>query len=90
MVDLAMAIVDPYYRGMKDVYKKKKKKKKKKVAWHRAWVRRLDEYHVKYAAKEAYISYEMCTWIINMRKCLHPAPTGNSRHKKLCYHVVVL
>ncbi|KAE8815301.1 hypothetical protein D1007_07266 [Hordeum vulgare] len=52
LVDLAMAIIDPYYTDMKDVCKKYK------FAWHRAWVRRLDEDHVKYAAKDAYISYE--------------------------------
>ncbi|KAE8816982.1 hypothetical protein D1007_05172 [Hordeum vulgare] len=28
LVDLAMAIIDPYYKGMNDVYKKKK------VGWH--------------------------------------------------------
>ena len=74
-VDLAEAIIDPYYRGMKDVYKKKK------VAWHRAWVRRLDEDHVKYVAKDAYVSYEMCRRIIDMRKCLRPAPISTPRHK---------
>ncbi|KAE8807836.1 hypothetical protein D1007_15777 [Hordeum vulgare] len=52
-VDLAMAIIDPYYRGMKDVCKKKK------VAWHRPWVRRVDEDHIKYAAKDTYVSYGM-------------------------------
>ncbi|KAE8809406.1 hypothetical protein D1007_13997 [Hordeum vulgare] len=75
MVDLAMAIIDPYYRGIKYVYKKK-------VAWHRAWVRRLDEDHVKYAAKDVYVSYEMCRSVVDMRKYLRSAPTGTPRHKK--------
>ncbi|KAE8816409.1 hypothetical protein D1007_06012 [Hordeum vulgare] len=41
LVDLAIAIIYPYYTGTKEV------NKNKKVAWHRAWVRRLDEDHVK-------------------------------------------
>ena len=76
LVNIAMSIIDPYYRGMNDVCKKKK------VSWHRAWVQRLDEDHVKYAAKDAYVSYEMCRRIVDMRKCHRPPPTGTPRHKK--------
>ncbi|KAE8778944.1 hypothetical protein D1007_48062 [Hordeum vulgare] len=47
LVDLAMAIIDLYYRGMKDLCNKKK------TAWHRAWVQRMDEDHVKHASKDA-------------------------------------
>ncbi|KAE8809717.1 putative ubiquitin-conjugating enzyme E2 26 [Hordeum vulgare] len=42
LVDLAIAIIDPYHRGMKDVWKKKK------VAWHCTWIRRMDEDHIKW------------------------------------------
>ncbi|KAE8795384.1 hypothetical protein D1007_29761 [Hordeum vulgare] len=76
VVDLAMAIVDPYYIGMKDVCKNKK------VAWHRAWVRRLDEYHIKYTSKDTYVSYEMSRRIVDMRKCLRRASTNTRRHRK--------
>ncbi|KAE8821844.1 hypothetical protein D1007_00032 [Hordeum vulgare] len=62
LVDLAMTIIKPYYRGMKDVCKKKK------VASHCTCVRRLDEDHVKCATKEAYVSSEMCRKIVDMRK----------------------
>ena len=70
-----MAIIDPYYRDMKDECNKNKD------AWHEAWVRTLDEEHVKYAAKDAYTSYEMYRQIVNMRKCLRPAPSEGSSHR---------
>ena len=44
--------------------------KKDKIAWHSVWHERLDEQHVKYAAKDAYTSYEMYRRIIDMRNCL--------------------
>ena len=39
LVDLASAIIDPYYMKMKD------ESKKEKIAWHGAWEQRLDEEH---------------------------------------------
>ncbi|KAE8814731.1 hypothetical protein D1007_07967 [Hordeum vulgare] len=47
-VDLIVAIVNPYYRDTKA------EGEKDKPVWHRAWVKRLDEYHIQTAAKEAY------------------------------------
>jgi hypothetical protein len=54
-------------------------------------VKRLDEDHIKYAAKEAYTCYEMYMRIVDMRKCLlpeddeglsHKQSSGGKRHKK--------
>ena len=42
---------------------------------------RLDEEHVKYAAKDAYTSYEMYRRIVDMRKCLVHAPAKGSSHR---------
>ena len=67
LVDLASAIIDPYYMKMKD------ESKKDKNAWQHVWHERLDEQHVKYAANDAYTSYEIYRWIVDMRKCLLPA-----------------
>ena len=75
LVDLASAIIDPYYMKMKD------ESKKDKNAWHSVWHERLDEQHVKYAAKDAYASCEMYRWIVDMRKCLLPAPDEGSSHR---------
>ena len=41
LVDLASAIIDPYYMKMKD------ERKKDKDTWHSVWHQRLDEEHVK-------------------------------------------
>ena len=41
LVDLASAIIDPYYMKMKD------ESKKDKNAWHSVWHERLDEQHIK-------------------------------------------
>ncbi|KAE8799418.1 hypothetical protein D1007_25185 [Hordeum vulgare] len=46
---------------------------KDKSAWHNACMNELDEEHIKYAAKDAYTSYDMYRRIIDMRKCLLPA-----------------
>ena len=54
LVHLAEAIIDPYYRDMKDFLCNKDKR-----AWHSAWMEKLDKAHVVYADKEAYMSYEM-------------------------------
>ena len=74
LVDLASAIIDPYYMKMKD------ESKKDKDTWHSVWHERLDEEHVKYAANGTYTSYEMYKRIVDMRKCLVHAPAeGSSR-----------
>ncbi|KAE8776974.1 hypothetical protein D1007_50336 [Hordeum vulgare] len=68
LVDLASAIIDPYYINMKD------ESKKDNNTGHSAWDQRLDEQHIKYATKDAYTSYEMYMWIVDMRKCFRPSP----------------
>ena len=65
-VHLAEAIIDPYYRDMKDLCNKDKR------AWHSAWMEKLEKAHVVYATKEAYTSYDMYMQIIDMRKSLLP------------------
>jgi hypothetical protein len=52
------------------------------VVWHRAWVRRLDEDHLKFAGKNAYTCYETYRWILDMRKCLLPVDEEGSSHKQ--------
>ena len=52
LVDLASAIIDPYYAKMKQ------ESNKETNAWHSVWHKRLDEQHVKYTAMDAYTSYE--------------------------------
>ncbi|KAE8779741.1 hypothetical protein D1007_47208 [Hordeum vulgare] len=83
--DLAEAIIDPYYGGMK------LECDKNKTVWHMAWVNRLDEHHLQTTAKEAYTFYEMFTWIVDMRNCLlleyikgssHKQSGGSKRHRK--------
>ena len=77
MVDLASAIIDPYYMKMKV------ESKKDKDDWHIVWHERLDEQHVKYAATDACTSYKMYMQIIDMRECLLPAPDEGSSHREL-------
>jgi hypothetical protein len=48
LVDLAAAIIDPYYRDMKAECDKDK------FVWHKAWVNELNEEHIKYVAKDAH------------------------------------
>ena len=43
-------------------------------------VRDEDEQHVKYAAMDAYTSYEMYRRIVDMRNCLLPDPDEGSSH----------
>ena len=74
LVDLASAIIDPYYAKMKE------ESNKDKNAWHSVWHERLDEQHVNYAAMDAYTSYEMYRRIVDMRNCLLPAPDKGSSH----------
>ena len=74
LVELASAIIDPYYAKMKE------ESNKDKNAWHSVWHERLDEQHVKYVAKDAYTSYEMYMRIVDMRNCLLPALDEGSSH----------
>ena len=60
LVDLAPAIIDPYYAKLKE------ESKKDKNAWHSVWHEILDEEHVKYAANDVYTSYEMYRRIVEM------------------------
>ena len=76
LVHLAEAIIDPYYRDMKDSYNKDKR------AWHSAWMEKLNEAHVMYAAKEAYTNYEMYMRIVDMRKCLLLPQNGQGSSRK--------
>ena len=66
LVHLVEAIINPYYRNMKDSCDKDKR------AWHSAWMEKLDKAHVVYAAKEAYTSYDMYRRLVDMRKSLLP------------------
>lgn len=77
LVDLASAIIDPYYMKMKN------ESKKDKNAWHSVWHERMDEQHVKYAAKDTSTSYKMYMQIIHMRKCILPAPDEGSIHRAM-------
>ncbi|KAE8811989.1 putative ubiquitin-conjugating enzyme E2 26 [Hordeum vulgare] len=74
LVDLASAIINPYYMKMKD------ESKMEKNASHSAWDHRLDEEHINYEAKDAYTCYKMYMRIVDIRKCLLPAPDEGSSH----------
>ncbi|XBJ10023.1 hypothetical protein VPH35_014980 [Triticum aestivum] len=76
LVHLAEAIIDPYYRDMKDSCNKDKR------AWHSVWMKKLDKAHVVYAAKEAYTSYDMYRRIVDMRKSLLPQNGQGSSRKQ--------
>ncbi|KAE8772331.1 hypothetical protein D1007_55674 [Hordeum vulgare] len=67
LVDLAVTIIDLYYRDMKVECDKDKS------IWHKAWVNELYEEHIKYVTKDAYTRYEMYRRIIDMRNYLLPA-----------------
>ncbi|VAI17530.1 hypothetical protein VPH35_083051 [Triticum aestivum] len=54
LVELASAIIDPYYEKMKQ-----DAQRTSPVSWHGAWMRQLDEPHVRFAAKSMYTCYEM-------------------------------
>ncbi|KAE8768994.1 putative ubiquitin-conjugating enzyme E2 26 [Hordeum vulgare] len=45
--DLTVDIIDPYYSDMKAECEKNK------LVQHKAWVKRLDEYHIQTVSKEA-------------------------------------
>ncbi|KAI5021630.1 hypothetical protein ZWY2020_058360 [Hordeum vulgare] len=75
-VDLAEAIIDPYYGGMKVECEKNK------PIWHMAWVKGLDAHHLQTAAKEVYTCYDMSTRIVDMRNCLLSEYAKGSIHKQ--------
>ncbi|KAE8791983.1 putative ubiquitin-conjugating enzyme E2 26 [Hordeum vulgare] len=77
LVDLASAIIDPYYMKMKD------ESKKYQNAGNGASDQRLDGQHIKYAVNDMYTSYEMYTQIIDMRKCLRPTPDEGLCHRAI-------
>ena len=77
LIDLASAIIDPFYAKMKN------ESNKDKNAWHSVWHKRLDEQHVKYVAMDAYTSYEMYRRIVDMRKCLVHDPAKGSSHREM-------
>ena len=74
LVDLASAIIDPYYAKMKE------ESKKDKNAWHSVGHQPLAQQHVQSAAMDAYTSYEMYRQIVDMRNCLLPDPDKGSSH----------
>ncbi|KAE8818404.1 putative ubiquitin-conjugating enzyme E2 26 [Hordeum vulgare] len=67
LVDLAAAMIDPYYRDMKTGCDKDKS------VSHKAWVNEPDEEHIKYAAKDTYTSYKMYMRIIDMTQIVYPS-----------------
>ena len=84
LVELAPAIIDPYYENMKQ-----DANRTRLVSWHKAWMRQLDEPHLRFAAKSVYTCYEMQRRIVDMRKCLltqidEPGSSHkqSKRHKK--------
>ena len=84
LVELASAIIDPYYEKMK-----KDANRTHPISWHEAWVGQLVEPHLRFAAKSMYTCYEMHRRIIDMWKCLvtqidEPGSSHkqSKRHKK--------
>ena len=65
LVELASAIIDPYYEKMKQ-----DAQRTSPVSWRRAWMQQLDEPRRRFAAKCVYTCYKMHRRIIDMRKCL--------------------
>ena len=50
LVELASAIIDPYYKKMKQ-----DAQRIIPLSWHRAWMWQLDEPHLRFAAKSMYM-----------------------------------
>jgi hypothetical protein len=76
LVELTTAIIDPYYENMKEG------SKRNPGSWHGAWVRRLDEPHLKFVATNMYTCYEMHRQIVDMRECLLPVDDEGSSHQQ--------
>ena len=82
LVELASAIIDPYYEKMKQ-----DAQRTSPVSWHKAWMRQLDEPHLRFTAKSVYTCYEMHRRIVDMRKCLvTQIDEPRSSHKKSKRH----
>ena len=45
------------------------------------WEVPLNLAYITYATKDAYTSYEMYMWIVDMMECLLPAPDEGSSHR---------
>ena len=52
------------------------------LTWHSDWMEKLDKAHVVYVAKEAYTSYDMYRWIVDMSKSLLPQNGQGSSRKQ--------
>src|SRR5215216_6778740 len=63
LVELASAIIDPYYKKMKQ-----DANRTRPVSWHEAWKQQLDEPHLRFAARRVYTCYEMHRRIVDMMK----------------------
>ncbi|XBI18922.1 hypothetical protein VPH35_060577 [Triticum aestivum] len=82
LVELTSAIIDPYYKKMKQ-----DAQRTTPVSWHKAWMRQLDKPHLMFAAKSMYTCYEMHKRIVDMRKCLvTQIDEPGSSHKKSKRH----
>ena len=87
LVELASAIIDPYYEKMKQ-----DANRTHPVSWHEAWMWQLDEPHLRFATKSMHTCYAMHRRIVDMRKCLvteideagssHKTSSTGKRHKK--------
>ena len=57
------------------------------VSWHRAWMRQLDEPHLRFMVKSVYTYYEIHRRIVDMRKCLvTQIDESGSSHKQSKRH----
>ena len=65
LVELASAIIDPYYEKMKQ-----DAQRTSRISWHRAWMQQLYDPHLMFAAKSMYTCYQMHWCIVEVRKCL--------------------
>ena len=82
LVELASAIIDPYYEKMKQ-----DAQRTSPISWHRAWMQLLDEPHLGFATKSVYTCYEMHKRIVDMRKCLiTQINEAGSSHKQSKHH----
>ena len=82
LVKLTSAIIDPYYQKMKQ-----DAQRTSAVSWHRAWLRRLDEPHLRFVAKSVYTCYKLHRRIVDMRKCfVTQIDEAGSSHKQSKRH----
>ncbi|XBI30459.1 hypothetical protein VPH35_054194 [Triticum aestivum] len=82
LVELASAIIDPYYEK-----RKQNAQRTSPVSWHRAWMRQQDEPHLRFVAKSVYTCYEIHKRIVDLRKCLvTQIDKSRSSHKQSKRH----